>query len=404
MGLNKKQEEGLMKAKHWWNNDTSRPFVLAGIAGSGKSYLMTKIIDTLGLHESQVSFIAYTGMAAGVLVKRGINATTIHRTIYNPFVDEKTGEVRFVLKTKEEFDPEIKLIIIDEISMVPDKMIEEIKQFEIPILVCGDKSQLTPVFGTNSLIENPDIFLDEPVRQALDNPILKMANEVRKGEDIEYGSYGDNLQVISSNNLTIDMYKNADQVLMSYNKTVNQFNSFYRNQVEGIDIESNPFPKAGEKIICLKNNWNKVITEGNINQYLTNGLIGEITRSGKKNSFTASTQLDFKPVGFDNERFSRIYYDDLIFNGTIRDQQELFELRKTDNEINKIFKKRYVTTMSNFSMKVNPFNYAYGITVHKSQGSEFDNVIVFDENYSKDRDKSLYAAITRAKKNLIIVK
>src|SRR5699024_3835580 len=215
----------------------------------------------------------------------------------------------------------------------------------------------------------PDIFLDEPVRQSLDNPILVAANLVRNGKDLEYGSYGDNVHVITSDELTLDMYQNADQVLMSYNKTVNQFNRFYRSQILNIDVENNPFPKEDEKIICLKNNWSKVVNEGNITQYLTNGLIGNITRSGKKKPMTKSTQLDFKPKDFEMETFSRIYYDDLIFEGTIGDQQELFDLRFKDNEINKIFKKRYVTEMSDFGMKVNPFNFAYGITIHKSQGS-----------------------------------
>ncbi|WRM43540.1 hypothetical protein [Staphylococcus phage LY01] len=401
MGLNKKQEEGLRLAKEWYNNDSHRPFVLSGIAGSGKSYTMTKIIDSLGLHEANVSFIAYTGMAAGVLVKRGLNATTIHRTIYNHFMDEKTGKVNFTLK--DELPSDIKLIIIDEVSMVPMKMIEEIQSFGIPILCLGDPAQLKSLSGRNELLDKPDIFLDEPVRQSLDNPILVAANLVRNGKDLEYGSYGDNVHVITSDELTLDMYKNADQVLMSYNRTVDQFNRFYRSQILNIDVENNPFPKEDEKIMCLKNNWSKVVNEGDITQYLTNGLIGNITRSGKKKPMTKSTQMDFKPKGFEKERFSRIYYDDLIFEGTIGDQQELFDLRHRDNEINKIFKKRYVTEMSDFGMKVNPFNFAYGITIHKSQGSEFDNVIVFSENMSKDRFKSLYTAITRAKKNLIVV-
>ena len=55
---------------------------------------------------------------------------------------------------------------------------------------------------------------------------------------------------------------------------------------------------------------------------------------------------------------------------------------------------------------LNRFEYGYCISCHKSQGSEFNNVVVFDESYcfKEDRNRWLYTAITRAKKNLIIVR
>lgn len=334
------------------------------------------------------------------MVKRGIDATTIHRTIYDTIMDKKTG--KFTFRLKDKLHDDLELIVIDEISMVPDRMVEEIESFGIPIIACGDHAQLKPIGGSNNLINKPDVFLDEPVRQAEENPIYYIANEVRKGNDIDYGDYG-NLKIIKSEEITREMYENADQVLMSYNKTVKNFNNFYRSEIKGIDIDTYTQPLENEKIICLKNNWNKVITENKITQYLTNGLIGTVTNKGSNRKALRSTQFNFKPSNFESEEFKRIYYDDLIFDGVINNQQDLFELRKYDNEINKVFKKRYVTSMTDFGMTVNPFDFAYGITVHKSQGSEFDNVILFDENFSKERFKSLYTAITRAKKNLIIV-
>lgn len=57
-------------------------------------------------------------------------------------------------------------------------------------------------------------------------------------------------------------------------------------------------------------------------------------------------------------------------------------------------------------MQVNRFEYAYAITAHKSQGSEWNNVVVFDDSnvFGKDGKNWLYTAITRAKKKLVIIK
>lgn len=102
--LTKGQEKAIKEAKKWWSSNDRflRPFVLAGYSGSGKSTIVSRIIEELNLdHDSDdVKFICYTGMAAGVLCKKGLMATTIHKLIYDVLIDEKENDKGVV---EEEF-------------------------------------------------------------------------------------------------------------------------------------------------------------------------------------------------------------------------------------------------------------------------------------------------------------
>src|SRR5699024_1441008 len=157
------------------------------------TYTLSRIIEKIGIYPEEVAFVAFTGMAAGVMTRNGQTATTIHRLIYKPFKDKKTNKINFSLR--DELDPNIKLIVIDEISMVGQKLLDDLESFGIPYIGIGDPAQLGPV-GTkpNKLLDNPDIFLDTPVRQSLDNPIVYLANEVRQGKSLStIGKYSDNI-------------------------------------------------------------------------------------------------------------------------------------------------------------------------------------------------------------------
>ena len=295
MTLTREQERGLKLAKEWWTHERyERPFVIAGIAGSGKTYTSTKIFEYLGIEEDRIGFMAYTGMAASVLVRKGIKATTIHKVIYDTFMDSSTG--KFVFELKEKLDRDLKLLVIDEVSMVPGEMLAAIQEFGIPVLVLGDHAQLKPVFSTNTnnLLDHPDIFLDQPMRQSLDNPILQLADDIRNGRPINYGRFGDNVNIIKSSDIDLNIYKDVDQVLMSYNKTVDNFNQFYRQQVLGIDTNENKLPTVGEKIICLKNNWHKEIKEDGVTQSLTNGLIGTLETQSIRRKAIKGTGFIYK--------------------------------------------------------------------------------------------------------------
>ena len=79
--------------------------------------------------------------------------------------------------------------------------------------------------------------------------------------------------------------------------------------------------------------------------------------------------------------------DNLVFDGIINKSSDLYEARQDNDDLNKVYKKRLIYQDSTFET-VNPFNYAYGITIHKSQGSEYDNVLMYSENNRADKFKS----------------
>ena len=397
MKLTPKQQQAMKLAIDWFKNDNKRPFVLSGVAGSGKTFTANKIIEAFNLYPENVKFVTFTGMAAGVITRRGQMATTIHRLIYIPIV--KNNKVTFM--KREHLDPNIKLIVVDEISMVGEDLFKDIQSFGIPILTLGDSAQLPPVNRKAvKFLDKPDIFLDEPVRQSLDNPIINIANMVRNKQELPMGKFADNVYVLNSNQIDNSFLELADQILVSYNNSASQINNKYRREILNINSET---PSVGDKIICLRNNWDVSIFENNIQQYLTNGLIGTIKNINKDNDKTQATLFDFMPEYFDNEYYKNILFDNLVFDGTIERTEDLYELQKNDKHLKSIFKKRMVYE-STTGKKVMPFNYAYAITIHKSQGSEYDNVLLYDQVTRGDRFRALYTGITRAKENLVIIK
>ena len=90
-----------------------------------------------------------------------------------------------------------KLVIIDECSMVDEELGRDLMSFGTPILVLGDPGQLPPISGGGFFTEHePDFLLTEIHRQARDNPIIRMALDVREGRELMYGDYGTAAMVI----------------------------------------------------------------------------------------------------------------------------------------------------------------------------------------------------------------
>lgn len=397
--LTNKQELALQLARDWWEHERfSRPFTIGGIAGSGKSTIISYMIESFNLYKDDVAFVAYTGMAASVLTRKGNPATTIHKLIYDPIVDEENNKISFILK--EKLNKNLKLIVIDEISMVSDEMLNEIKSFGIPILASGDPCQLPPVMSNmNNLLQHPDVFLDEPLRQSLDNPIIYIANKARKGEYISYGNYGDNVLVIPKNEITLSMYKDADQIIACKNNTVDGLNRFYRKYIK--EIKHTPFPTNGEKLLCLKNNWDLLITENGIEQFLTNGLIGNCSEIKDYDKNLETFRMCFKPNYFEKRDFFNILIDGLYFSLGIKNDDFLY---KNIDKYGKIISKRQDYQDVKLE-KINKFTFGYAITCHKSQGSEYNNVLFISEIFNRNLyTSSLYTGITRAKEKLILVK
>lgn len=369
------QNEALKAARGWLTKPQQQVFRLFGYAGTGKTTLARFFA---GQVDGSVQFAAFTGKAAQVLRTKGaLNARTIHSLIYRPRgeeeqEDEATGKMTmaptFSINRQSPIS-KAALIIIDECSMVDENLGRDLLSFGTPVLVLGDPGQLPPIGGGGFFTEQePDFLLEEIHRQAADNPIIRIARDVREGREIEYGDYGE-VQVIARAQVTGDLVMGADQVLVGTNKTRKRYNMRLR-ELKGF---VGPLPQAGDKMVCLRNDPAKDLLNGSLWKVMT--AARETVKPGI-NLLLTPEEEDFR---------SGIAKIKLL--------KKQFEF--PDEEITWQEKRRY-----------DDFDYGYALTVHKAQGSQWDNVVLFDESYAfKDiRERWLYTAITRAAKRLTIVK
>jgi len=432
--LNKEQEQAKNMIVKWFTNQDNKKqcFILTGYAGTGKTFLIQYVTtNILKLNINDVAYVAPTGKAASVLIQRGVyDATTIHRLIYNRVeVIYKTRINNKIIKSKRtEFvkKPTIKnykLIVLDEASMVEKKVMSDLLSFGIPIICCGDIGQLPAIGANSNILEKPDINLTEVVRQESGNSIITLATYARNNMTLRDGNYG-NVIVTNRNALTNSQYKNillsADQILCGRNVTRRKLNQEIKEYL-GYDTKK---VNNGEKIICLLNNWDTYL---DIDQKysLVNGIIGNVTNINSVESTDPFLgKLDFKPEFLDEECQDLIYDASIFSNSEFKydfhTQVYLMEdgsyqvkvpfASKKDDETQQEFSARIRSLALSkrdaiCTEQLNFFDSAYAISVHKSQGSEWNNVLLFDESFCfNEPSKWLYTGITRAKKNLVIIK
>lgn len=386
----------------WFLHSTRQVFVLAGFAGTGKTTLLKHTVtQTLGLvPDESAAFVTPTGKAATVLIRSGIAATTLHRLIYQSITEQVEVEIngkkikidKLSFKRRDSIDKSIKLIVLDEASMVSDGVLWDLMEFGVKLLLCGDNAQLPPVEGFNSYLKNPDYTLRSIVRQQLDNPIIMLSEMAREGKYIPYGRYGDCAAIITKRGFYGERRKKcfmkADQIICGINKTRVQINDEIRAYKN-----TGKLPVTGDKLICTLNNWEQYI-DGEYRFNLVNGIIGTVY-DPFYDSQSGIGFMQFKPEFLDAPCPEALPFDTGIFtDGQYRYKHgDYFEKRDENGE-----------PIGAFTL--NRFEYGYCISCHKAQGSEFDNAVIFDESYAFKEDKArwLYTAITRAKKKLVLVR
>ncbi len=388
--------------KDWFLNSSKQIFVLSGYAGTGKTSLLKHtVMNTLGLEpDVSAAFVTPTGKAATVLIRSGIRASTLHKLIYQSIAEtveielngKKISVEKLSFRRRESIDKSIKLIVLDEASMVSDEILLDIAEYGVKILVCGDNAQLPPVEGGNAFLTAPDYTLKTIVRQNADNPIIMLSQMAREGKYIPYGKYGDSVAVLPAYKFNGAKRRraliNADQLICGTNKTRSLINDEVR-KIRGFQ----GFPADGEKLICTQNNWETFI-DNELRFNLVNGIIGTVTGPfydiDKRIGF-----IQFKADFLDKSCPEALPLDIGIFT------DGYYRYKRGD-----YFEKFDESGEPAGAFTLNRFDFGYCISCHKAQGSEFDNVIVFDESYcfKEDRNRWLYTAITRAKKNLIIIK
>jgi exodeoxyribonuclease-5 len=319
---------------------------LGGYAGTGKTFLVKYLVKFF----PNFAVAAYTGKAANVLRKKGINATTIHSRIYSPIFDEEG--VSFDLN----LDPSCEGFIIDEASMVSQDIYEDLKGYGLPLIFVGDHGQLEPIDSKLNLMESPDYTLEEIHRNAGD--IAKFAEHLRTGiASRGFRGRDGSVNFLPGKALDKKTLASVDQVICAFNKTRVSVNAQIRSELGFKDTL-----QVGDRVMCLRNDR----THG-----LFNGMQGTVCKLYKKRS---RNYMDFK---FDNLLLQGIYYDDSNFG------KETYSFKHGKDT-------------------PNPFDYAYCITAHKAQGDEWDNVLVIEQQCKKWSHKRwAYTAASRAKKKLM---
>jgi exodeoxyribonuclease-5 len=397
-------------AKEGWRSNVSKPFfTMAGYAGTGKTTLTQYFINQ---QSEPVTCCAPTGKAASVLEKKLTNArvSTIHAALYKPVAPSLANlqrlEQQLVLHPgnrdiehaiekekkrlarknvsfglKDEADRLIspgQLVIIDEASMVTRRMHQDLLNTNARILYVGDPGQLPPVQDKGFFQEHrPDAMLEQVQRQALDSPIIRISMRVRNGENIERTYDADKEGVpfrkLPKQHYPGERWLDYDQVITGSNDSRRKINRYFRGK-KGF---KSWWPEDGDKLICLKNDSETEI-------YYINGILAS----------SISKALYAPDFG---EIVGNILYEDMVVNGVIFYRYP-FHIHYDPAAVEEPWQVRQSTGMKEF-------DYAYAITVHKSQGSEWDRVILADDGFciggAEFRKRWLYTAVTRAKEELL---
>jgi exodeoxyribonuclease-5 len=368
---NSQQSESLSKISQWLEDPHGKQiFRLFGYAGTGKTQLAAAVYKEWSRAALAASF---TGKAASVMRSRGLlGATTIHRLIYRRAWVH--GEWRFILNGDSPVR-DAKLVIIDEVSMVGDRLGRDLVSFGTPILVMGDPAQLPPVKDSGGFFmgQKPDVLLTEIHRQAKENPIISMSMEVRAGKRLVPGMRGSSRVVRRgsfSDDKIVTRILEGNAFLCGLNATRRKFNRLVR---EALGRPDDPVP--GDRLICLHNNHAKGVMNGEL-------VTVRSVRQGENEEWVDMTVT---PDG-DEERAVEI---------SVHRSFLLEEKIPTAVQIKSF----------------DQYTFAYALTVHKAQGSEWDSVLLMDEKSRLARfvspdiepNRWLYTGVTRASKQIVVI-
>lgn len=356
------QQDQALKAVSTWLKDpgAKQTFYLAGYAGTGKTTLARRLAEDIG----RVCFGAFTGKAALVLRSKGCeDASTLHSLIYK--IDNPNSPIPRFVKNYDSAVRYSDLVIVDEVSMVGEELGRDLLSFGTRVLVLGDPAQLPPVKGEGFFTAgDPDFMLTEVHRQAADNSIIAMSMKVRQRESLDFGAFGDS-RVIRREELETDNVLAADQILVGKNSTRRNFNQRLR-ELKGMKGDF----MVNDRVVCLKNNREMGLLNGGI------WNVDKVLRQSRDTTTMYVSPLD--------SGMTKQPVEVITHHAWTRGQER--DLHWKD------------------ARRFQPFDYAYALTCHKSQGSQWDNVMVFDEGgIFPEPERWLYTAITRAAEKVTVV-
>ena len=417
------QAAAIAAIEDWFRRRTrdQQVFRLFGYAGTGKTTITRHAIGELGLEPMDrtggsggVLYAAFTGKAALVMTRKGTPASTIHSLIYK--VSEATPEEiervtrelgslrgglramgpaersfaetqirrlelrladihqpRFILN-EQSLVRDADLIVLDEVSMVGAEMASDLLAFGKPILVLGDPGQLPPIKGDGAFTDaDPDVMLTDIHRQAETSAIIRLATLARQSMPIPYGEHDDFVWKMRRSDIGPHQFLKGGQVICGRNATRLFLNTAMKQAAGFPDA----YPRGlGEKIICLKNRHDLG---------LVNGMFLDLSdiRDESPLAFSASVRTEDGTSVPGRQWFYKGHFDDHVAYDAERLRRDWHDMRGLVESV-----------------------WGYAITCHKAQGSQWENVIVYDDGLGRtaeDRARWLYTAITRAEQGLVIL-
>lgn len=453
--LNNGQKEAFELFKEFLIKHNSTQFCLMGFAGTGKSYLVKRLINYIHLkHPSfKIAVTAPTNKAVRVLSKASsikdlrVTYQTIHKLLGLKEVIHTDGKITFetAFDSKNEIN-QFKVLIVDEVSMLDDALFTMLQPYvnKVKIIYMGDPAQIPPVNRPDCIPFNDEkkIYFDfkeykltEIMRQSVDNPIIEASFKIRNNltkrnpiEDIQTKLNEKNNGVIridpnkrEERDSTMKLFekyfkcpefeKDADyaKVIAWRNKTVDKTNAIIRNIIYGIDRAKAKIVN-GEKLVVRK-----PIIEGlNIILFTTSE---ELT----VDEFDVATDLHKTEAGIVRLK----YYDTIVtaidIEGTEykRSIKILHEDSQNDFNITAAKLKEHAVKTKGaqrswpiyyeFLRKFADVGYNYCSTIHKAQGSTYKNVFIIEDDIDMnpnifERNRIKYTAYSRPTDKLFILK
>ncbi len=367
--------------------------VITGGPGTGKTTIIKCVIDIFKQKEISYVLCAPTGRAAKRITETsGEKAQTMHRLLEISKIDDRDLESLINFETKI-VDKDV--IIVDEVSMVDTILMNNLVKALKPstkLILVGDSNQL-PSVGAGSVLKDiinsgvvNVVELTEIYRQSAKSDIIVNAHRVKNGEYIEFKKKDKNTDMFLIEADSIEETKAELESLISH-RLENYKGLDVLNDVQVIS----PIKKTALGIWEL----NKVIQNilNPISKNKAHRKVGDKTfLKGDKvmqvrNNYDLTYEINGAPA-------SGVYNGDIGIIEKISSESQLLTVKFDDGKI------------VDYDFKeLDQLEHAYAITVHKSQGSEFNTVIIpiyicFEKLFNRNL---IYTAMTRAKSLLIFI-
>ena len=364
--------------------------LLTGGPGTGKTTTLKAMIEMFNFRDMKIELAAPTGRAAKRMTElTGHEAKTIHRLLEAEWSDD--GKLNFCRNEQNQLDCDV--IIVDEVSMIDSVLFEKLLRalrLSCRIILVGDTDQLPSVSAGNVLGDIIDslmfevVRLDKVFRQAQSSAIIRTAHTIIAGEKPDLSVKDSDFFFMHR----INAEDTADTVVALCSERLPSAYGF--DSIKDIQILS-PSRKMSLGTMNLNNLLQQCLNpkkEKEPELFFKGYYLRENDKVMQiKNNYELTWTKD------NGEEGSGVYNGDVGYIEKINIRAGVVTVRYEDKRVD------YLTE------ELSQIELAYAVTVHKSQGSEFDCVILplFDVPSKLRYRNLLYTAVTRAKKLLIAV-